>query len=120
MGKNEKSMTEAKLELGKMAIESVTSLLTLALTNSDKANERLHASLTCENNAAVQAIAERELELAESMFERAFAMADRLLRVQEKEADARLREARRFEGYRSAMDEFLDDEDSDEDDVAAS
>lgn len=132
MGKNGKmdATTAAKLELGKLAIESVTQLLTLAMQNNDKANERLHASLTCERPEAVVQIAEKEMDLAENMFERAFAMLDRTLDIQEKQADARLKEAEasilRAEhmsnseaysaGYAAAMEDMSEDS---EDDVAA-
>lgn len=129
--RNEKSELEVKYDLIKLAIESVTQLLTLGLSNADKANERLHTSLTCENSAAVQAIAERELDLAESLFDRAFGLFERQMAVQEKHADARMKEAEasylRAEklsdssaysaGYAAAM-AYMDEE-SEDDDVAA-
>ena len=123
-------MAAAKFEIAKMGIEAVTQLLTLGMTNQDKANERLHASLTCERPEAVQAIAEKEMDMAMLMFEKAIEMIDRTLDIQEKIADARLKEAEasylRAEklsdssaysaGYAAAMEDL--DEDS-EDDVAA-
>ena len=106
-----------KLELGKLGIESLTQLLTLALTNADKANERLHQSLTSERPEAVVQIAERQLELAESMFSKAFDMMERAIAVQETRVEAQLLRAQnmmKMSAIEEALNAAMDDDNEEE------